>query len=118
MGFVHTDADLYESVAASGSTAYSTGFDFVDANRSSDGECYLYVDLSTYTSGTFSISLIGDTELPLDGNSVVIQTLPNETAVGQWYLPIPQGEEYQYYGIEVAGTSPTGTVEVYGSARP
>lgn len=118
MAFIHTDSSQYESVAVSGSTAYSTGFDLADAKRSSDGKVYLYFDISTYTSGDFDISLIGDTALPLDASSVVISTAETLSAAGQEFLPVPQDKEYRYYGLKIAGSSPTGTVKVYGSALP
>lgn len=107
-----TDKTLYESVTCSGSTAYSTGFDLVNSERAQNGKVQLQIDVSTYTSGTFQIALIGDSAQPLDSGSAVKYTLPDITAAGIYAMPLPQDFGQRWVGIKIGGTSPTGVVEV------
>lgn len=114
---VLTDLSLQETVAVSGSSAvYSTGIDLgadlggEASDRAIAGDLNFVNDV-TYTSGAFVFSLVGDTALPIDASSVVVETMASVGASGQVVIPIPTDFPYRYVGWSLSAVAHAGSVD-------
>jgi len=119
----HIEAD---ALPTADGTSYSTGIDLgaltVKGARLADMELVLKIpDLSVThlpDADTLTFSLLGDTALPIDGSSIVVQaavlSMLGAGGVGdgpeEKHVKIPSDFSYRYLGIKAVAAGGTGDI--------